>query len=88
MATATLTWTPNTEVDLASYKVYRNGAIIATVLKGTATYKDTLLADGVYVYDLTALDKTGNESPHSVNVSVTVDTNPPQAPAGLAVVLS
>lgn len=88
MATVTLSWNANTESDLSVYKVYRNGAVIATVPKGTITYRDTLLSDGVFVYDLTAVDMIGNESPHSSTVSKTVDTNPPQAPTGLTAVLS
>jgi chitodextrinase len=87
MATAVLTWTANTEVDLASYRVYRNGARIATVLKGVTTYSDSLAVDGDYTYDLTAVDTAGNESAHSITVTKTVNTNPPQAPTGLAVVL-
>jgi fibronectin type 3 domain-containing protein len=88
MATAILTWTPNTEADLASYKVYRNGTVIATVPKGTATYQDTLTVDGDYTYALTAVDTAGNESLKSVSVTKTVNTNPPVAPVGLTVVLS
>jgi fibronectin type 3 domain-containing protein len=85
MATAILTWTPNTEADLKEYRVYRNTVKIATVLKGTTTYSDVLAVDGDYTYQLTAVDTAGNESPKSVSVTKTVNTLPPSAPVGLVV---
>jgi large repetitive protein len=88
MAIATLTWNANTETDLASYKVYRNGALLATVLKGTTSYVDTAPLEGTDSYNLTAVDTSGNESAHSVSVSITINTVPPQAPTGLVVVVT
>lgn len=92
MATSTLTWTANTEADLAGYKVYRGlGAttpsLLATVGKVT-TYVDSTVpnVDGDANYFLTSFDKTGNESLHSVTVTKTFDATPPAAPVGLVVV--
>lgn len=95
MASAVLNWTPNTEVDLASYRVYRKvgtGAfiVIATVLKGSNSYTDDPLplVDADITYNLTAVDTSGNESAHSVNVVRTVNLIPPVAPVGLTVVIA
>jgi aminopeptidase YwaD len=66
-----LTWLPNTELDLAGYKLYRstseNG--VYTPMFGnnvitTAGFWDGTVADLVYYYyKLTAIDDLGNESP-------------------------
>jgi hypothetical protein len=74
-----LTWEGNTEADLAGYRVYR-------APEGSADFKkvaDVSLVPswsdhGVeggkkYVYAVTAIDKTGNESPRSAVVTAAVD---------------
>lgn len=73
---ATLTWTPNTDPDLAGYKVYQAtvsgayGAALATVPAGTATYQATGLAvNTTYFFVITAYDSAGNESSFSNEVS-------------------
>ena len=88
----TLTWTPNTEKDMASYNVYRHiGSTapvkIGNVIHPTATFTDTDTGtDGDYNYFVTAVDTSKNESVHSVEVVKTVNVNPPLAPVGLNVV--
>lgn len=60
-----VTWAPNTEKDLAGYKVYRNGTPrpIATVPGKFTRYEDrNVLPATTYSYTLTAFDKAGNES--------------------------
>jgi fibronectin type 3 domain-containing protein len=66
---ATVTWQPNTEADLAKYRVYWStatgtyGSYKAEVLKGTTTYVANNLTDGqTYYFVLTAVDASGNES--------------------------
>lgn len=50
-------------VDLAQYKVYRSGDLIATVPAGTTTYTDTPPQnDGFYVWTVTAQDEVPNVS--------------------------
>ncbi len=73
---------------IASYNVYRDGTVIATV--DTTSYPDRNLTPGVtYRYEVDAVDGAGNVSPRSAPVSITVpsqpppDTTPPQAPTGL-----
>jgi len=65
-----LTWTPSSENDLASYRVYRAPAgrraprPIAELAAGETRYRDEAPPPGVVlVYTLTAVDEAGNESP-------------------------
>ncbi len=80
---ATLSWTANTEPDLASYRVLRDGVEIATVTG--ASFTDTgLTQDTAYRYTLVAVDTHGNRSLPSTGVDVTpTDLTPPAAPTGL-----
>ena len=67
-----LSWTANTEPDVATYRVLRDGVEVATVA-GTA-YSDTGRTNDVtYTYRLVAVDTHGNRSP----------TTTPAAPTGL-----
>ncbi|MFD1715376.1 pectinesterase family protein [Amnibacterium flavum] len=67
---AVLTWDENTEADVTSYRVYRDGAPIGTTSK--AGYTDTGLTNDVaYSYAVTAIDAQGTESALSAQVSVT-----------------
>ena len=75
-SSVTLTWDPNTDGDLAGYKVYRAttsgayGAALGTVPAGTVTYQATgLSANTTYFFVITAYDDAGNESPFSNEVS-------------------
>jgi hypothetical protein len=68
-ASIDLSWEPNTEPDLAGYYVYRrttsNSAtrLTPTPLPGPA-YRDTTAIPGQhYIYTVTAIDTSGNESP-------------------------
>jgi fibronectin type 3 domain-containing protein len=74
-----LDWNPNTEPDLAAYRIYRStssgsyGAPVATVPAGTTSFVATGLKPGVkYFFTITAVDKTGNESVKSSEVSGTL----------------
>lgn len=94
MPSAILTWDPNKEPDLAGYRIYRGfgtatPTLLASVTKDTVTYTDSTLPnlDQAVTYNLTAFDTAGNESAHSVNVTTTVNVNPPQSPLGLAVTI-
>lgn len=66
--TTHLSWSPNTEADLAGYRLYRGSD--ATFVPGpgdlVATLADTGYTDAAiapHIYKLTALDAHGNESP-------------------------
>jgi fibronectin type 3 domain-containing protein len=88
-----LSWTQNSELDLAGYNVYRvdtgptytkvNSSLIASP---THDYNVTGLTNGVpYTYVVTAVDTSANESGYSTSASATpfVDLTPPAAPTGL-----
>jgi fibronectin type 3 domain-containing protein len=58
-------WDRNTEKDLASYRVFRDGQMIAANLTAPA-YSDREAKQGVkYQYQVSALDNAGNESAKS-----------------------
>ena len=71
---AGLSWTANTEPDLAGYKVYigtQPGLYNPPITLGTTTtYTATNLASGkTYYFCISALDNAGNESPCSAEAS-------------------
>ena len=95
--TNTLTWTKNTEPDVAKYNIYRKigsapnkipGDLFSSVANtaATPTFVDTVSVDGDYFYAVTAVDTSNNESPLSVVKDKVVDSVPPAAPTGLTVV--
>jgi len=84
-------WTANTEPDLAAYRVYRGGQLVATIPVAAppsttpTSYRDSGLANGtVRTYAVTAVDGHGNESPTSTTSATPADTTAPGAPGGLA----
>ena len=71
---AGLSWTADTEPDLAGYKVYigtQSGVYNPPIALGTVTtYSATNLASGkTYYFCVSAFDSAGNESPCSAEVS-------------------
>ena len=91
-----LSWTANTESDLAGYNLYRGTAaggeatfpVNSDPITGT-TFTDPGRTNGTaYFYVLKAIDTSGNVSDASGEVSATpkaaADTTPPAAPRGLA----
>ena len=61
--TADLLWNPNIEADIAGYNIYRDGLKLNSALIQDNEYRDTDLTDGVnYLYNITAVDATGQES--------------------------
>jgi fibronectin type 3 domain-containing protein len=91
-STVNLAWGINTEVDFASYTIYRSETsgsgyvAIATGITANA-YMDLNVFNGTtYRYVVTATDAGANESGVSTEVSATpVDMTPPASPTGLAV---
>ncbi|MBI3355961.1 MAG: fibronectin type III domain-containing protein [Nitrospirae bacterium] len=76
-SSATLTWTANTDSDLAGYKIYsgtQSGMYGAPVSTGKVTsYVFTNLTKGTtYFFTVTAYDTAGNESPHAPEVSKSI----------------
>jgi hypothetical protein len=77
-----LTWSPNTEVELAGYNVYRReegeqAVKINFELAKIPTYRDRDIQPGKkYFYSVTAADLRGNESAHSEQASESVPPGP------------
>jgi len=74
-----LSWSINTETDLAGYRVYRSeeegtpGQLITPDLLPSPAYRDTSVEPGRrYWYSVTAVDRSGNESAPSAPVAVEV----------------
>jgi hypothetical protein len=79
-----LSWTPDSDADLAGYFVYRqdidsSGAVAATATRLNSTpvvgpaYRDQTAKPGRrYVYRVSAIDQAGNESPRSEPVQETL----------------
>ena len=80
-----LRWTPNTEPDLAGYRVLRGGVQVATVT-GT-THTDTVVVDDrTYEYTLVAVDRAGNGSEPATASATPTDRTAPAAPTGVTAV--
>lgn len=67
----TLSWTANTEADLAGYRVLRDGVQVASLGKVTSYVDSGLLSSLSYAYVIRAADSTGNVSGDSVSVTAT-----------------
>jgi hypothetical protein len=91
-----LTWTPNTEDDLKSYRLYRTDGIcayekVATILEDTIPLMYTDTNDGIlldpdreFTYYITAVDEDGFASPPSNEAAATpYFPGSPTAPANL-----
>jgi len=71
--TIELVWDRVTENDLAGYRVYRDGTMIADKLL-TASYSDKdVVAGKKYSYQVSAVDQAGNESAKSAAQEVTME---------------
>ena len=84
-----LSWSPNSEPDLAGYNIYRfteqEWRLIGTVLAIELAYSNLGLVNGPYRYRITAFDAVANESPPSSEATARVTVNLPQAPTGLTI---
>ena len=83
-AQVTLAWDPNTENDLAGYKIHYGTAIhsysVQKDVKKATTYTVTGLTAGqTYYFATTAYDTSGNESGYSNEVSYSVQASPPSS---------
>ncbi|GLB58682.1 GLUG motif-containing protein [Cytobacillus sp. NCCP-133] len=69
---ADITWTSPTDIDLASISVYKDGQLLVNgTPETTAGYHDEgLVENQTYIYKITTIDTSGNES-QGVEVSIT-----------------
>lgn len=72
-----LNWDDNSESDLAGYFVYRNGAALNSEAIASSDFLDTSVVEGSYVYQVSAVDTAGNESPLSAALNFELDLTPP-----------
>ena len=78
-ASAQFEWDPNTETDLAGYKIYKGtssgqyGAPIATLPASSTSYEaDGLQKGSTYFFVVTAFDNSGNEGPLSDELTIPI----------------
>lgn len=66
-----LSWNASTDnVGVAGYRVYRNGACIATTSANTTVFTDTSLKPNTgYTYSVSAFDTAGNKSSNSPSIT-------------------
>ncbi|MEN8134500.1 MAG: CARDB domain-containing protein [Thermodesulfobacteriota bacterium] len=87
-----LTWTANTEPDLAGYNIYRTTATdwqkINTSSVTANTYTDLGLQNAIYTYRVTALDNAANESGPSNESTATIERQLSLPPTNLTVSIS
>ena len=76
---AVLDWNAVAATDLAGYAVYRNGSRIDAALAPANHQVDAALADGRWRYQVSAVDRAGNESALSNVAELNLDRTPPQA---------
>ncbi|WP_282940869.1 cadherin-like beta sandwich domain-containing protein [Paenibacillus sp. RC67] len=77
IASVHLSWSPNTESDVASYKVYKNGAYVTTVSSSTYSADLGSLSGGFeYKLQVSAVDSSANESAKSQPVTITLPHQP------------
>jgi len=74
-----LSWTQNTEPDLAGYHIYKNNQRLNDEPIAATRYTDLDLGEGEYTYTVRAVDKAGWESGLSNEVTLEVDVTPPAA---------
>jgi len=101
-AEVTFGWDPNTESDLAGYNLYQSAtsgsyeagvnAISVTCApkadKDCVSYTLENLEDGTYFWVITAFDTEFNESDFSNEVSLSIDSTAPDAPASFTVTIN
>ena len=78
-ASAQFEWDPNTETDLAGYKIYKGtssghySAPIATLPANSTSYEaDGLQKGSTYFFVVTAFDNSGNEGPLSDELTIPI----------------
>ncbi|MBP3965444.1 S-layer homology domain-containing protein [Paenibacillus lignilyticus] len=80
----TVSWTANTEADLAGYNVYRDGTLVtASPITATSLKLNDLENGKTYQIKVTAVDTAGNESEQAAVSATPHDQTAPKKPTGL-----
>ena len=87
---AILQWNPNSESDLAGYRVHV-GSVSTNYdrvidVENVTTYKVENLVPGVYYFAVTAYDTCNLESGYSNEVSDNIENFPPAPPTGCIII--
>jgi len=72
-----LSWNASPAADLAGYNIYRDGLKKNSSLLGAVNFSDSVSGSTSYSYNVTAVDKVGNESPFSAAFSITTAATAP-----------
>jgi subtilase family serine protease len=72
-----LRWNPVSVPDLAGYAIYREGIRLNTALNVAASYRDANAPEAQLHYQVSAVDRGGNESTRSNVADVSLDRSPP-----------
>lgn len=89
-ASLDVSWTANTEVDLAGYEVFDNGILVGTIgVMAAPLYTIANIGQGLHSVQVDAYDNAvpPNYSPKSTPATITVNTVPPGTPTGLKLLL-
>ena len=83
-----VSWDANTESDLAGYKIYHAGELLADVPDPLATSFEIIvenLTEGENIFNLTAYDTSGNESFFSNDAILVYDSTTPAVPSNVTI---
>ncbi|CAM2070476.1 hypothetical protein SCOR_34195 [Sulfidibacter corallicola] len=72
----TLTWASPGDGDVFGYRVYRNGTSLTEAPQAATSFRDEPVRDGLWLYQVRAIDLAGNLS-ESAEVELLVDATPP-----------
>ncbi len=87
--TVSLEWDPNTETDLAGYRLYLKGSTFAGTVAGVMPAQEVTAGthgaeitvnEGIHFFVVTAFDRSDNESAPSNEVSISFDSSSPAGP--------
>ena len=73
-------WDANPEPDMKQYQLYMNGELVDTIPHPTLSTVVEVTEPGEYVFTLTAVDFSLNESGPSLPASITLDATAPEIP--------
>lgn len=91
-----LTWAPNSEADLAGYRIYiasqaggpyMQAGLAPTSLAPAFSYDVPAGSERMYYFVITAYDNAGNESGYSNEAGIYIDNVMPGNPMGLQITI-
>lgn len=81
-----LSWSASASTDVANYRIFRNGELLSiTTDASQLTHQDLNLSNGIYVFQVAAVDAAGNQSALSNEVELTISRELIAAPENLSI---